>query len=314
MDQRVVIRLDVGQLASVFWAHELKIFTQSESFYQLGQILHLHPDSHDAHYWQRQLQSYAYGVVPHKRTVTKIENIIPGSRESLRSPLWQILSNPDALIDELEYMLRLTSGPLHALLFHHAEPTERAARKKITKALQFNAISRITSLDALGTLLILMREAELTFLHDDKDIAAFKRHNDLKWSVNFMLARLMLVKAFEYIAYFVGTIIDERFLSKNTSLPKTLKGKKQHAAQYLHPFEFNYFFLAVVLKKRYEALISQDTYFKENKNIFLILYDKFYHMSRYSTFDLALLVQSEMPFKFDIWCVVAAENNACWFE
>jgi len=115
-------------------------------------------------------------------------------------------------------------------------------RKKISKTSQIEAIARVSSLDALGVLLLLAME--LKPVMNTASNAAFLRHyelyKDIVWASDFLIARLAIFSPFQHFAsefrtFIFGVVFRcsfmleiEKHIGDDSVLPNELSGSEQN--------------------------------------------------------------------------------------
>lgn len=172
-------------------------------------------------YWSsypRKLYRYANGapmnLKRNREMIDVIEARLPGTRRILEHPLWLILENPEASLEELEHYLSL----LDLALLSKVLRTDKSAGNRVwkiwKKTSQFYRIAMHNNLDALAALLIITRECEIR--------RRAHPYIEAKWAVSFLMSRLSVFRPFMWVADEIYHVVYNDFLGKNIPLPPEL--------------------------------------------------------------------------------------------
>ena len=112
----------------------------------------------------------------------KIELYI-GCKKVLDNPLWLILDNPLATLDDIHGLMQLLPADIKQRLFSYNKNTAVYERKKWSSTRHFSRIGRQNNLDALACLLMLIREMEIT--------QDWHRYVEAKWQTQYIILRLV---------------------------------------------------------------------------------------------------------------------------
>lgn len=176
---------------------------------------------------------YAYqkGRTPTQRMIREAAQVpgLEGTETIFDLPLWQILSNPQASQAQLIQIMRSLDDTLYNRLFQQRKCHGPSARRTLRSCIQVFDIGRISTLDALTALLLLMRETEVNQQWD--------LYIDTKWEVNNLLARLATFEPFYFVAEELNNYIQQHFIRRNHPLPDTLKipGSNEYPICYRGP-------------------------------------------------------------------------------
>ncbi len=172
----------------------------------------------NAEYWERysgRLNKNARGEtrVRDEKFISLIEGILPGTKKILTHPLWKIMENSEASLNEIyDYMEELPLQ-LKQILFNYKNNAGLPERKRI-KSKNVYYISKQNDLDALACMLMMIREAEIT-----KQIDAYIT---CKWEAHQLFCRIASFNPLKEIASPIYDKIFQLFIEKNDPLPPEL--------------------------------------------------------------------------------------------
>lgn len=160
---------------------------------------------------RRLYKNYRGVQITDKTFIEQVENYLPGTKKLLFHPLWDILKNPDANLDEiLQYMDRLDFD-LKRKIFKVDSQSRLLVRKKLTSFSQIYYVAKENSLDALACLLMLIRESEI-----NKQVQAYIV---CKWEAIFLIYRLAMVSPYSDLMPLLHPVVYDLFIEKNNPLP-----------------------------------------------------------------------------------------------
>ena len=287
----------VAQIAAQYWSWSVRGVGSS---YGLGKDLHVGSEEDQAR-MARSFQRYANGAVPRASTIRRVDKLKPGSKDNFDSILWKILDAPDADQRNIDLLVAMAPNGLRKILYPDEACRARSIRHPAGYIVDFELIARHDSIDALGILLILLREIDLVIEAGSSSCQDRQAYKDLKWTINFLLARLMLTFEFETVGYWVGKLIWDDFFCKHSLLFEKEKTPSKHG----------YFFLAVMAEKIFKTeLKTLSSQSRAHEKVYFSLLS----VSRVRISELATLIQSELPFKFGTWCRCAIADNPEWLQ
>lgn len=140
---------------------------------------------------------------------------IEGSAQIFFHLIWEVLSNPEATIEEIYGYMETLSPNIKHHLFITDRNTGKPVRKLIRTKQDIYRISMHGGLDALACMLLIIREMELSNRVEPYIFA--------KWETWSIANRLLLDETFYSVSHDLYTIIQILFIEKNRKLEGKLK-------------------------------------------------------------------------------------------
>gem|GEM_PF-1279948 len=194
-----------------------------------------------AHGSRRLYKNYKGVQIKDSALIQDVENDLPGTKRLLFHPLWNILKNPNATLDEIVLYMDGLDLEMKGKLFRVDPISKISVRKDLDSYGSIYYVAKDNSLDALACLLMFIRESEIK-----KRVQAYIIS---KWETIFLIYRLSIIPPFNDIMPLLYPAVFNLFIEKNHPLPPG----------FTHDFFDNYQFNRDIPPK-ISMLIVQDVY------------------------------------------------------
>lgn len=219
--QTMFDKLQKSPIASKLWAFTIQHRKGGDSFGKIERDFINNKSYPVEQHWERyprKLYRYARGatisISRNKSMIDAVENELPGTRRILEHPLWPVINNPSAGLDELmSYIDRLDLDIVRRLV-KTDKITGEKIRKNIKSTDQLYRISLHGNLDALTALLIIIREAEI-----ENRLEIYIRS---KWVATQLYLRLLTFYPLRKVAAELYAAIYDGYIGKNSPLPESM--------------------------------------------------------------------------------------------
>jgi hypothetical protein len=142
-----------------------------------------------------------------KKFIRRASKELPGTELILNHPLWLILKNPRASIEEIHNLMKLLDPKLQLRLFSKDKKTGIYNRIRSQNTIHILRISLDNNLDAFACLLMMMREAEL--------MQRWHLYTKIKWATFYLFLRLTYVRPLSAIMEEIHILIYDYFFQPN---------------------------------------------------------------------------------------------------
>lgn len=192
--------------ASGYWAWNLETLS-STTMYKLSKLASAHMEDRDVYSSLKKI--YKFEQVAPQPMVDVFDRLVPGSGAAWRSFFWDIIDNPQlsgAQLNEAITRLPLALREKISYLDKVGKPTKR---KRVSSYGEIESIARISTLDALGVLLLLAQELK-AILREAKGPLWLKHYTiycDIVWAADFLIARLAIFSPFRHLAEFLRKVV-----------------------------------------------------------------------------------------------------------
>lgn len=193
-------------LASGYWAWNLAVLSNT-TMYELSKLAGAHTEDRDLYSSLKKI--YKFERVAPQPMVDLFDRLVPGSGAAWRSFFWDIIDNPQlsgAQLNEAITRLPLALREKISYLDKVGKPTKR---KRVSSYGEIESIARISTLDALGVLLLLTQELK-AILREAKGALWLKHYTiycDIVWAADFLIARLAIFSPFRHLAEFLRKVV-----------------------------------------------------------------------------------------------------------
>lgn len=172
----------------------------------MGVLLFCSKNNRD--YWEqypRRCYRFRAGTEkPGKKFIDRVESKVPGTKRVIQHPLWWVLDNPEPDLESVHQQMRELEPNVYRRLFQKSRKYGSSPRRTLRTPFQIGNIGRISNLDALAGLLLLLRETELSNQDD--------YHLECQEQILELLERLSSFSPYNAIAEPLSELIIERFL------------------------------------------------------------------------------------------------------
>lgn len=214
-----------------------------------------------------------YGYIK-KRTpssgyIQLVADKYPGTEKIFTLPLWRILANPEASIEEVYEYMELLEADIRNHLFRPSKKT-KLERRKFRGLSQISNIAKHHSTDALAALLLIIRETAIT--------QQWFYHIEAKWELNDLLVRLSIGEPpnVDDLMEKLSSLIYVRFIQTSKPLPTYLKDPETD--------EYPFAYLGPINPPQ---IIEKANYYRENQAAFFFI-DEEYFSSKINFLDSVL--------------------------
>lgn len=216
----------IHKLPTMFWARTVQDKMGGISYGKIQRKLQTKGNTENKLFWETYSRKfYKYnkgGGIRDKKFIDLVESHVPGTKKILLHPLWDILKNPDASLEDIfAYMNRLDFD-LRKKLFTTHQISKALVRKPLRQFSQIDYVALGNDLDALACLLMLMRESEIK-----EKIQAYLH---CKWEAVFLVHRLAMISSYQGVIHLLYQSVFKLFIEKNHPLP--LEFGNKHWADY----------------------------------------------------------------------------------
>lgn len=149
-------------------------------------------------------------VLKDLKLIQHAETLAPGSQRVFNHPLWLILSNPNASLNEIYDYMQLLHPDIERRLFKVDSKTALKTRKKVRSLTTIYRIIMRGDLDALAFSLMLVKEME--------HLGRYHPFIEAKWSIHCAITLLHRDKVFSRFADEVYELIAKNFLFRASSI------------------------------------------------------------------------------------------------
>lgn len=216
-------------VASGYWALGLKV-TSNLSFYRLSKLASPHMND-------RELRPYLASISRFERVAPRdmvdvFDRLVPGSGAAWKSIFWDIIENPrlsGAPLNDSIARLPLVLREKISYLDKTGRPTKR---KRLSSFGEIESIARISTLDALGVLLLLAEETK-AFMSTSSGALWLKHYTtyqDIAWASDFLIARLAIFSPFRDFADSFRDLVFKFIIQ----CPERIELEKQIAKMFLN--------------------------------------------------------------------------------
>lgn len=145
------------------------------------------------------------------RLINAIEPIVNGSKRIFQHPIWLILKNPEATLEEVHAYMKNLPATFQNKLFKTDKKSMASVRRVVNNKQDICRVSMIGNLDALACMLLIIREMEL--LH------RVHPYIFAKWEAWNIANLLLLDEAFFQVSHNLYGIIQTLYIDKNQEFP-----------------------------------------------------------------------------------------------
>ncbi len=210
LDARVV-----RKLPTMFWARTVQHKMGGMSYGKIQKKLQVSSNEKNEFFWDaysRRFYKYAKGTgIRDKRFINLVESHVPGTKQILLHPLWDILRHPEASLEDIFHYMNNLDFNLRKKLFTTDRLSKALVRKKLQNLSQVYYVAVENNLDALACLLMFIREAEI-----NKQVQAYIT---CKWEVVYLIYRLAICSPYQDVMYVLHEVVFRLFIGKNHPLP-----------------------------------------------------------------------------------------------
>jgi hypothetical protein len=205
----------IRKLPSMLWTRMIIHRRGGASLAQIHREFRPGYSSSYKHGSRRLYKNYKGVQVKDSKLIEDVENNLPGTKRLLFHPLWDILKNPDATLDDILLYMDKLDLDLKGKLFSVDSFSKKSVRKKLDSCGQIYYVAKENSLDALACLLMFIRESEIK-----KQVQAYVIS---KWEAIFLIYRLAVIYPYSDIMPLLYHLVFNLFVKKNHPLPSEFK-------------------------------------------------------------------------------------------
>ncbi|WKD51045.1 hypothetical protein [Microbulbifer spongiae] len=212
---------DATRIAINLWLDIIQYHRQGDSLGEIERWLTDKRSKSNRDYWEqypRRCYRFRAGTEkPGKKFIDRVESKVPGTKRVIQHPLWWVLDNPEPNLESVHQQMRELEPNVYRRLFQKSPKHGPSPRRTLRTPFQIGNIGRISNLDALAGLLLLLRETELSNQQG--------YNLECQEQILELLERLSSFSPYNAIAEPLSELIIERFLkpdpvSKNASPTK----------------------------------------------------------------------------------------------
>lgn len=192
--------------ASGYWAWNLETLSNT-TMYELSKLASADMEDRDLYSSLKKIHKFER-TAP-QPMVDVFDRLVPGSGAAWRSFFWDIIDNPQlsgAQLNDAITRLPLALREKISYLDKVGKPTKR---KRVASYGEIESIARISTLDALGVLLLLAQELK-AILREVQGVLWLQHYTiycDIVWAADFLIARLAIFSPFRYFADFLRRVV-----------------------------------------------------------------------------------------------------------